>query len=161
VSKTSNTCRPVAGGAVTYTIVVTNHGPDAATGVVIADSLPDGLTYLSSSATQGSYSASTGRWKVGTILDGGHASLVMNARVDADAGSSIRNVATVARLDQTDPDPVNDRGVKAVEVASALGTASTGSDLQRLGADIVALLLLGIATLTVARRRRTGAHVAR
>ena len=85
----------------------------------------------------------------------------MIARVDAGAGSSIRNVATVARLDQIDPNPVNDRGVKNVDVASPSGTASTGSDLEGLGSDIIALLLLGFATLAVARRRRTGGHVAR
>ena len=46
---------PVELGAnITWTMVVTNNGPDTATGVTISDPMPAGNTYVSSSATQGS-----------------------------------------------------------------------------------------------------------
>jgi uncharacterized repeat protein (TIGR01451 family) len=41
-------------GNITWTMVVTNHGPDAATGVKIADPMPAGNTYVSSTTTKGS-----------------------------------------------------------------------------------------------------------
>jgi uncharacterized repeat protein (TIGR01451 family) len=46
---------PVEIGAdITWTMVVTNNGPDTATGVTIADPMPAGNTFVSASPTQGS-----------------------------------------------------------------------------------------------------------
>jgi uncharacterized repeat protein (TIGR01451 family) len=42
------------GSNITWTMVVTNNGPDTATGVTISDPMPTGNTYVSSSTTQGS-----------------------------------------------------------------------------------------------------------
>ncbi|MDP9302091.1 MAG: DUF11 domain-containing protein, partial [Actinomycetota bacterium] len=176
VSKTSDTDRPTAGGTITYTIVVANRGPDAATGVVVLDALPDGLSYLSSQTTHGTYASLTGLWTVATIPDGSSATLVMLVRVDAVGGTSIENVATVTGFDQRDPDPGNDAGTKTVQVLGASGgngngndgtggdngdttTASTGRDLQGLAIDMLGSLLLGAAALTIARRRRLGVGI--
>jgi uncharacterized repeat protein (TIGR01451 family) len=171
VSKTSDTDRPPAGGTITYTIVVANDGPGDATGVVVADALPHGLSYLSSQATQGAYALTTGLWTAGSIADGSSATLVMRVRVDAVGGSAIENVATIAGLDQKDPDTNNDEGIKTVHVLGASGgngngangvgsggttTASTGRDLRGLGLDMLGASLLGVAALSVARRRRVG-----
>jgi len=41
-------------GNITWTIVVTNNGPDADTGVTVADPMPAGNTFVSASTTQGS-----------------------------------------------------------------------------------------------------------
>ena len=38
-----------AGEAVVFTIIVTNYGPDSATGVEVTDRLPNGYTHISSS----------------------------------------------------------------------------------------------------------------
>jgi uncharacterized repeat protein (TIGR01451 family) len=38
---------------ITWTMVVTNHGPSAATGVTVSDPMPAGNTYVSSTTTQG------------------------------------------------------------------------------------------------------------
>jgi uncharacterized repeat protein (TIGR01451 family) len=43
-------------GNITWTMVVTNHGPDADTGVTISDPMPAGNTYVSSTTTQGTCS---------------------------------------------------------------------------------------------------------
>ncbi|MFL5943072.1 MAG: DUF11 domain-containing protein, partial [Gaiellaceae bacterium] len=40
-------------GNITWTIVVTNHGPDADTGVTITDPMPAGNTFVSATSTQG------------------------------------------------------------------------------------------------------------
>ena len=40
-------------GNITWTMVVTNHGPDADTGVKISDPMPAGNTYVSSTTSQG------------------------------------------------------------------------------------------------------------
>jgi uncharacterized repeat protein (TIGR01451 family) len=43
-------------GNITWTIVVTNHGPNADTGVQITDPMPGGNTFVSATSTQGSCS---------------------------------------------------------------------------------------------------------
>lgn len=46
----------VAGGEITYTLTVSNAGPDAATGTTVVDTLPSGATFVSVAASQGSCS---------------------------------------------------------------------------------------------------------
>jgi choice-of-anchor B domain-containing protein len=48
------------GSTLTYTIDVTNGGPDAATNTVLTDTLPAGVSYLQATASQGSCSESAG-----------------------------------------------------------------------------------------------------
>jgi len=60
VTKTVSNATPSLGTDVTFTITVHNAGPNDATGVVIDDALPAGLTFVSSAPSQGSYDSSTG-----------------------------------------------------------------------------------------------------
>ncbi|MGH2570390.1 MAG: FlgD immunoglobulin-like domain containing protein [bacterium] len=109
VVKTVDDGSPAEGGSVTYTVTVTNNGPDGATGVAITDLLPAGVTYVSDTPSQGTYTSGTGVWDVGLIEDGGSATLQITATVDAGtAGTTIGNTATVTALDQTDSVPGND-----------------------------------------------------
>ncbi|MDF1514148.1 MAG: DUF11 domain-containing protein, partial [Anaerolineae bacterium] len=67
----------VAGTQVTYSLLVTNTGNESGTGVVLQDTLPSGLTY---SGSDGSYSAGTVTWNLGTLAaSGGTASGWFNA----------------------------------------------------------------------------------
>jgi uncharacterized repeat protein (TIGR01451 family) len=45
--------QPLGAGNITWTMVVTNNGPDTDTGVKISDPMPLGNTYVSSTTTQG------------------------------------------------------------------------------------------------------------
>jgi uncharacterized repeat protein (TIGR01451 family) len=48
---------PVAtGGALAYSIQVTNAGPDAAINVIVTDNLSKGVSFISTASTQGSCS---------------------------------------------------------------------------------------------------------
>jgi len=49
VTKTDGPDPVIVGGDVTYTIVVTNRGPDAATDLVLADALPGSVVFVSAS----------------------------------------------------------------------------------------------------------------
>ena len=50
ITKTISPSQPVAGQNATYTITVHNPGPDNDTGVVVHDTLPAGVTYISARA---------------------------------------------------------------------------------------------------------------
>ncbi len=61
---------PVAqGGQLTYQFTVTNNGPYQATGVLFSDTLPAGVTLVSTSPSQGSVSGTTSlSWLVGSLI---------------------------------------------------------------------------------------------
>jgi choice-of-anchor A domain-containing protein/uncharacterized repeat protein (TIGR01451 family) len=101
LTKTVSNSTPDVGGNVVYTVVVTNNGPATASGVTVSDQLPSGLSYVSSSATAGSYSNTTGIWTVGTIKNGLTAKLDITAKVTTTG--SISNTAEVKTSDQSDP----------------------------------------------------------
>lgn len=65
LTKTADNLTPDYGNLVTFTITAHNNGPNDAQGVVITDVLPAGLTYVSSSMSQGTYV--DGIWNVGTL----------------------------------------------------------------------------------------------
>jgi uncharacterized repeat protein (TIGR01451 family) len=100
INKTVAPPRPQVGGEVTFTIVLSNAGPDTAKQVKARDQLPAGLQYLSSTVTQGSYNAATGMWDVGTINNAANATLTIRAKVlSASAGQNIAEVTSSAQFD--------------------------------------------------------------
>ncbi len=97
VTKTASPTNPVEGATVAYTIRVTNNGPSTADNVTVTDVIPAALTYVSSSASLGSYSSGSGIWTVGTLLNGASATLILNATVNVgQSGQTIGNSATVS-----------------------------------------------------------------
>jgi uncharacterized repeat protein (TIGR01451 family) len=111
-----------------YTVVVTNAGPDVATGVEVTDPLPSGLAFVSADPSQGSYDPSSGVWTVGDLPVGASATLVLRARVQAGtAGTTITNVASVSVLDQTDPTPGDGTDPAPIDVGGASGGNGGGS----------------------------------
>jgi uncharacterized repeat protein (TIGR01451 family) len=120
VTKWVNQPSPNEGDSVSYHLVLTNAGPDTASGVEVMDRLPAGMTYLSDSPTQGGYTDATGRWSVGTIAVGDTARLTIWAGVNpGTAGRVITNLALVTSVDQTDVEAANDTASVDIVVQSA------------------------------------------
>jgi hypothetical protein len=70
--------------------------------VQVTDLLPAGLTFVSSTPSQGTYDSATGLWTVGSIANGATATLQIVATL-ATAGTKV-NVAQVTASDVFDPD---------------------------------------------------------
>lgn len=87
------------GDEITYTINVTNHGPDTAHGVNLTDILPDGLEFKSSEASLGSYDSSTGRWIIGDLTDGATATLKIVATIN-----KVGDFTNTAKIDPIEED---------------------------------------------------------
>jgi len=70
LTKSINVTSATVGDIVTFTIVVTNQGPDIATNVMVNDQLPSSYTYISDNSA-GAYNPATGDWVLGTVPVGG------------------------------------------------------------------------------------------
>jgi uncharacterized repeat protein (TIGR01451 family) len=122
MSKSVSNPTPNVGDTITFTVTLTNKGPDTATGVTVLDALPAGLTFLTATPSQGSYSSLTGLWTVGTVATTTMPTLHIQARVDSP--NRLTNVATISNADQFDPDTTNN-SASAVETPQAADLAIT------------------------------------
>ena len=103
VTKTVDDQTPTEGQTITFELRVTNNGPADATGVLLTDLLPTGLTYFADDGG-GSYDDETGVWTVVEPLRAGHSdALRISASVNpGTAGGLITNIITEVLVDQVD-----------------------------------------------------------
>ncbi|MFZ5876473.1 MAG: DUF11 domain-containing protein [Nitrospirota bacterium] len=96
----------VVGGTLTYTMTVTNNGPNNATGVTVTDSLPAGVTFTSATPSQGTgcVGTSTVTCNLGAVNYPGSATVTLMVTVTPSAPSTITNPASVS---STSTDPVS------------------------------------------------------
>ncbi|NDJ62199.1 MAG: DUF11 domain-containing protein, partial [Chloroflexi bacterium] len=118
ITKTVDNATPAEGDQVTFTVTLTNNGPDAATNVVIADPLPTGLTLVNATSTLGTYNGLTGDWALNAIGIGASETLTLVANVDLGTASTmLTNTASLTAVDQMDTNPSNDSASAAVTVS--------------------------------------------
>jgi uncharacterized repeat protein (TIGR01451 family) len=111
---TVSNANPVLGETITYTITLANSSTDTTSSVQVSDVLPAGLTFVTSGASQGGYSA--GIWDVGTVTGSGSATLSLTATVTGTPGSAINNVATITASSLPDPDSGNNSASAPITV---------------------------------------------
>ncbi len=122
----------VPGATMAYSLTVTNASAAtmAATGVVVKDILPAGVTFVSSSG-DGTYISGTGVWTVGTIPVGGTKTLTINVTVTAAGGTTIINTAEVTAQNQVDLDSTPNNGLTGEDdyaaVSFVAGTRAAGT----------------------------------
>jgi uncharacterized repeat protein (TIGR01451 family) len=115
----SATPNPVTTGSnFTASITVTNLGTNSALNVVVSNTLPAGVTFVSASASQGSAANVSGTvvGTLGTIPAAGSATL--NFTVTATAAGAVTNVARASTL-SVDGNSANDSATLVVSVANA------------------------------------------
>ena len=125
------------------------------TALQVTDLLPAGLTFVSATATQGSYTAVSGIWDVGALAIGSSATLQLVATVNGT--SPVTNTASRSSSTPVDPNLANDS-------ASAVVTGSLVPGLPNNGVAPLAaawpilliglLLALGFAGLRRRKQRR-------
>ncbi len=81
VSLWADNLNPEKGNCVTFTATAKNNGPDPASGLGVKIMLPTGLTYISASPSQGTYSSSTGIWDIGSLEKDLSVTLTLTAKV--------------------------------------------------------------------------------
>jgi uncharacterized repeat protein (TIGR01451 family) len=102
ITKEGSSDNVVVGSDLTYHIVVTNKGPSRCADVVMNDTLPVGLIFVSASASKGIFDENTGNWYIGEMapLDVEEIDIVVNAGPITPVGY----VTNVARVTGPEPD---------------------------------------------------------
>ncbi|MFN8486061.1 MAG: SdrD B-like domain-containing protein [Caldilineaceae bacterium] len=134
------------GGAVQYTIVVGNAGPDGVAQAVVVDNVPAALTNVTWTCTAPGGSlcnTANGSGNINATVNlpaGGSATFVLNGTVAADATGNLVNTATIAApAGTTDPNGANnsatdtDAIVRPVELAI---TKTDGATLVSRGSQV-------------------------
>ncbi|MFD2568565.1 T9SS type B sorting domain-containing protein, partial [Pseudotenacibaculum haliotis] len=104
LQKTVNNTSANIGDIVTFTLTLSNDGPDDATNVQVTDNLPIGFLYVTHSG--GDYNPVTGIWNVGDFANGTSQVLTIDVEVLPPTGATdeYNNVAEITSADQYDPD---------------------------------------------------------
>ncbi len=102
---------PTLGQNVTFTITVTNNGPNAATAIQVTDLLPAGLTWVSDDSG-GAYDPVLGPWTIPALAVSASATLNIVATVDTT--EEVCNLAQVTAVTPLDTNPANDQATVCV-----------------------------------------------
>lgn len=127
LTKRVSAARVNVGQNATFTIDLTNRGPDTATNVRVSDRLPVGLSFVRATPSQGSYDQISGDWTVGTLAKDARASL--SVEVTVLGPGPFTNTAQVSASDQFDIDSTPNNDVPGEDDQ---GFATLGGDLADL-----------------------------
>jgi choice-of-anchor A domain-containing protein/uncharacterized repeat protein (TIGR01451 family)/TQXA domain-containing protein len=143
VEKSVSNANPSCNDNVTFTIKVTNLGPNTAKGIEVSDVLPSGLDYVSSSASQGTYSNTTGAWAVGNLNNGAYATLTITVKVNCgQVNNSVFDLGAAKDYnlfvieDATQPSS-DTQGKVAVGNDAKFSTYSVGDQLPANSGDVL------------------------
>jgi len=110
-SKIVDDNNPQVGDTITFSLSVSNNGPEDAMNVQLTDNLPVGLTFVGTAnnlgGTVNSYDSGTGLWTIGDLSNGNSASIEIIATVDAGTeGTAIINAISGPATADNLADPV-------------------------------------------------------
>jgi uncharacterized repeat protein (TIGR01451 family) len=142
VTKTAAQANYNVGDTAVYNIDVLNNGPNTATNAVVTDTLPTGLTYLSSTLG-GVYDAATRTvtWTVASLGNGVHFLATVSATVTADAaGKTVTN--TLQAKDDQMVDPVSTTASIYVPSAALELTKTVNNDTPKVNDTVLYTLIV-------------------
>ncbi len=136
----------VAGTQITYEITAMHvGGTTAATGVVVTDPLPAGVTFVSAS-DGGTASGGTVTWNVGGIPIGGSANVTVTVAIGSGTSGPVTNTATVTAT-TSDPTPGDNIASASTTVSRVadVGVTKTGPATADAGKQITYAIAVGNA----------------
>lgn len=116
VIKLINNSNPNYNDLIKWTIIVSNNGPNMATGVIVNDLLPKSVEYISSYLSKGFYNPVNGIWDVGNLNAGEKLQLNIVSKIVKTG--DITNVVNV-KGNEKDSNLTNNHFEKSVHVKTA------------------------------------------
>lgn len=116
VIKSINNSNPNYNDLIKWTIIVSNNGPNMATGVIVNDLLPKSVEYISSYLSKGFYNPVNGIWDVGNLNAGEKLQLNIVSKIVKTG--DITNVVNV-KGNEKDSNLTNNHFEKSVHVKPA------------------------------------------
>jgi uncharacterized repeat protein (TIGR01451 family) len=162
MSKGASTLTPSQGESVVYAVTVMNDGPNHATNVVVSDTLPGDVVYVSDDDGGGGrlYDETTGAWTVGDL--DAHASATLRITVivsDVVDGTHITNTAVITESEPSDLNSDNDQAdaviavTRLTPVGGHIEPVSVWTLLWRRVASLVTAVGVGVVAITLAFRK--------
>jgi uncharacterized repeat protein (TIGR01451 family)/CSLREA domain-containing protein len=131
------------GQDVTFTITVSNAGPDAAANTTVTDVVPPGTVFVSATPSAGSCAGTTTvTCNVGTLASGGNATITLVLEITNPG--AITNTAA-AESDATDPTPASD--------SATINAAANGADIPTLSEWMLLALASALAAAAALKLR--------
>ena len=119
ITKSADRTHVRVGQQITYTITVTNQGPDVATDVVWGDAVPDELNLVSFTCSPGNPSGARPFCVVATLANGASATETLVAELTPLGRGEDRrvgNTSFIVSSSQTDPNSSNDQDSLSVKI---------------------------------------------
>jgi uncharacterized repeat protein (TIGR01451 family) len=168
--KTASKMQVFAGDTLTYTIVITNNGPDSADGATVQDVQPAGFTLTSTNTTTTGGAAVSGSaplFTVGTFPAGATVTVTLTGTV---TGAGISNTAKVIAPAGVDYPSTNNESTVSPELciwedyhenfsplSTLMGVYSTGSGVNTLGfVNVLTGALTAVGTIPGANLNALG-----
>lgn len=153
ITKTADNSFSTIGSNITFTITVSNSGPDTAEGTVVTDSLPEGLSLVSATASQGSCTGtSTVTCNLGDVTTDASAVVTLVALVSE--ANIFENTATVTAQVVDTNSANNSATITVLALLTQGGGCSLNADNSASAGMLLALLALPFFTFAVLRRFR-------
>lgn len=129
ITKSDSVDPTVAGELLTYTLNVLNNGPSDATGVIVTDTLPAGVTFDSATPSQGSASEAGGvvTANLGALAAGASATITIIVDVPPSATGTLTNTAQVTG-NETETNAANNTDTETTALTSEVNVSITKSD---------------------------------
>ena len=141
LTKTADQERPIEGETVAFTLVVTNAGPDNASSVAVANVLPTGVTFVSSSSP--AFDANANAWTIGALALNASATLVVQAQVNAGtAGTDLDSTTTVTGFEKDSDLADNSDGANLHVPLVDLGIQKTVDQSRPIENELVLITLV-------------------
>ena len=121
INKTASSATVVAGSNVTYTITLTNNGPDPASSVTVTDNLPGSLSFISCSSTGSGVCGGSGNNRIvsfASLASGASATITIVARLDCSVSNGLI-VGNTAAVTSPVRDPIGGNNSSSVNFTAS------------------------------------------